>query len=473
MRDIKLEPSASLRGRAIDPNESHTQISYTILPAATMAEKIIRDPVHDVIALRLERPVEALLFRLINAAEFQRLRRVRQLGFAGLAYPGADHSRYSHSLGVMETGRKMIEQLRRSFAIDEQEETICLCACLLHDLGHGPFSHVFERVSGFDHEELTRGIVEDSSSQVHQVLAAHEAGLPARVAAFMAGTGLRTFLCDILSSQLDADRLDYLLRDNLMTGSRYGDYDLTWLLHALTIDEGSGRLAVTWKGVSAVEAYLQSRFHMYRNVYFHKVVRSAEGMVKLALQRARRLAVQERLPWPRRDDVVYKSLLGQRLSTAEFTDLDDVSMLHCFKLWTTADDAPLAALCNGLLYRKLFKTIDLTPVEAGDVGGFVAAAEAAVAKAGGDPAYDLFYDEPKDTQYQTDYPGHDGAAGDILVRTADGGQTTFAALSPLMQALGRQLMFRRLHVNAAYASVVLQTLGRPPRAVELHKKGAL
>src|SRR6185437_15048091 len=134
----------------------------------------------------------------------------------------------------------------------------------------------------------------------------------------------RTFYCDLLASQLDADRLDYLLRDNLMTGSGYGDYDLGWLLHAFTVDPASGRLAVSWKGVSAVEAYLQSRYHMYRNVYFHKVVRSAEGMVKLTLQRAKRLAVQERLPWPPRDHVVYKSLLGQRLTTAEFTDLDDI-----------------------------------------------------------------------------------------------------------------------------------------------------
>src|SRR6476619_5453485 len=103
-----------------------------------MAEKIIRDPVHDVIAFRTDRPADALLFRLINAAEFQRLRRVRQLGMASLAYPGADHSRYSHSLGVMQTARRMREQLSRSAAIDEGEQTACLAACLLHDLGHGP-----------------------------------------------------------------------------------------------------------------------------------------------------------------------------------------------------------------------------------------------------------------------------------------------------------------------------------------------
>src|SRR4051812_31943803 len=147
-----------------------------------MSEKIIRDPVHDVIAFRTERSADALLFRLINAAEFQRLLRIRQLGMASLAYPGADHSRYSHSLGVMETARKMLDQLKRSgIAIDDEGETVCLAAALLHDLGHGPFSHVFERVSGVAHEQLTERVVLDPGSDVHRELASHDAQLPQRV----------------------------------------------------------------------------------------------------------------------------------------------------------------------------------------------------------------------------------------------------------------------------------------------------
>src|SRR3954451_15393897 len=106
-------------------------------PLPAPAEKIIRDPVHDIIAFRTDRPLDRLLFNLLNAGEFQRLRRIRQLGMANLAYPGADHSRYSHSLGVMETARKILDQLRRSFTIDEESETVCLVAALLHDLGHG------------------------------------------------------------------------------------------------------------------------------------------------------------------------------------------------------------------------------------------------------------------------------------------------------------------------------------------------
>src|SRR5690606_15422361 len=119
---------------------------------------------------RLDDPGEALLFRLINAREFQRLRRIRQLGLASMAYPGADHARYSHSLGVMETARRMLDHLQRQVRLDPEQRTACLAAALLHDLGHGPFSHVFERVSGISHETLTQRIILDDESEVHGLL---------------------------------------------------------------------------------------------------------------------------------------------------------------------------------------------------------------------------------------------------------------------------------------------------------------
>src|SRR5215212_6864851 len=360
-----------------------------------MAEKIIRDPVHDVIAFRTERPADALLFRLLNAGELQRLRRIRQLGMASLAYPGADHSRYAHSLGVMETARKILDQLATSFTIDEAGRDICVVAALLHDLGHGPFSHVFERVSGVRHEEITRWVILDPESGVHQILRDHDAAMPQMIVDFLDCKPKRTFFCDIIASQLDADRFDYLLRDNLMTGARYGSYDLEWVLHALTIDQSCDRLAVDVKGVSAVETYLQARFNMYRNVYFHKVVRSAEGMVKLALQRAKRLAVQRRLDWPRPGDPTYKALLGQRMPTNEFNDLDDISILHCFKLWSHGPDVVLASLCRGLLFRRVFKTIDLSRFEdPKDARAAITAVERHVAFFRRETAYEMFVDQP-------------------------------------------------------------------------------
>lgn len=423
-------------------------------------EKIIRDPVHDVIAFRLDRPLDALLFKLINAVEFQRLRRIRQLGLASLAYPGADHSRYSHSLGVMETARKMLDQLRLSFDIDEEAQTVCVVAALLHDLGHGPFSHVFERVSGIHHELLTQRVISEPNSEVHRILFRYERTMPEKVVDFLRCKPKRTFYCDIISSQLDADRFDYLLRDNLMTGSHYGGFDLRWLLHALTIDEGSDRLAVTWKGVSAVEAYLQSRFHMYRNVYFHKVVRSAEGMVKLALQRARLLAAQDRLP-DLRETNVHKALLGQRMTMAEFAELDDVSVLSCFKEWASTTDPILASLCKGLLYRRVYKTFDLSHLSAEEAQAAVAKAEAAVIGAGelpGDVAYEMFYDEPASTPYEMFDPGEAGDGKEILVQDAAGKLTPFGQVSPMTQALSRQLMFRRLHVASPWKQTVADAL---------------
>jgi hypothetical protein len=418
-----------------------------------MPEKIIRDPVHDVIAFQLERPLDAMLFRLINAAEFQRLRWIRQLGAASLAYPGAEHTRYSHSLGVMEMARRMLEHLARSTRLDEGDITACLAAALLHDLGHGPLSHVFEDISGVNHETLTVRIIQDPDTQVHRTLADHDRELPKMVGDFLTGNSTRNFYNDILSSQLDADRFDYLLRDNLMTGSQYGGFDLNWLLHSLTVDESSSRLAVASKGVSAVEAYLQSRYHMYRNVYFHKVVRTGEGMVKLALQRAKRLAAQDRLPGPKRDDGVFKALVGGQLTVREFIELDDIALLHCLKIWSDSPDPVLSRLCHGLLYRRLYKTIDLTTMT--DPDELTRAKESsaqAVTTAGGDPAYDLFYDEPGDTPYEI-YDGQT-TTGDILVQDRQGKLSSFAAISPLTQALNRQLMFRRLHVLPEYRETV-------------------
>jgi HD superfamily phosphohydrolase len=424
-----------------------------------MPQKIIRDPVHDVVAFQIDKPLDALLFRLLNAAEFQRLRRILQLGMAHLAYPGATHSRYSHSLGVMETARKILCHLERTRRVGEEDCTVCLVSALLHDLGHGPFSHVFERVSGISHERLTQRLISDPDSEVHRILWQFDRVLPEKVVAFLRGER-KTYLHDVIASQLDADRFDYLLRDNLMTGSQYGTYDLQWLLHTLTVDETSNRLAVTWKGISAVEDYLHSRYNMYRNVYFHKVVRSAEGMVKLALQRARRLAVQDRLEWPPRDNGVYKALLGQRLTMAEFTDLDDVSVNHCFKLWTRSSDEVLARLCRGLLFRGLYKTIDVSHVKsAEEAQSLVTQAKSAVEAAGGEPSYDLFYDEPADTPYE-DYRADSPSEFDgILVKQVDGTLTHIGAISPLPQALNQRLMFRRIHVSAPYRDAVAGVVG--------------
>jgi uncharacterized protein len=418
-----------------------------------MSEKIIRDPIHDLIAFRTEDATDRLLFSLLNAAEFQRLRRIRQLGMAHQAYPGADHSRYSHSLGVMEVARSFLHRLGQQVAIDPHERLVCLVAALVHDLGHGPYSHVFERVTGVKHEKLTYRVILDAESEIHQLLIRHDKALPEQVVTMLLGKWPRRFLSDVISSQLDADRLDYLQRDNVMTGSGYGAFDLRWLIAATVVEPATQRLVVLPKAVSAVEAYLQARYHMYRNVYFHKVVRSAEGMLKLALKRARRLAIQDRLSWPARESGVCRALLGQRISMAEFVDLDDVSLTQCFKIWADSkEDTTLSTLCHGLLFRRLYKSIDVTSLP-DSPQAFVRAAQA-VLDAGGDPEYDLFFDEPTDTPYAIDPTKEKG----IKVLMTDGTLKDIAELSPMTEGLNRQLAFRRIHVREDFRDRVRQAI---------------
>ncbi len=423
-------------------------------------EKIIRDPVHDVISFDLSDRLDALLFDLLNSAEFQRLRRVRQLGLAGAAYPGADHSRYSHSLGVLEMARKILAQLALHTPISPEERAAVLCAALLHDLGHGPFSHVFERVTGIHHEQLTRRIISDPASEVNRRLLRFDSSLPGRVIELFDNQRHRPFLHDMISSQLDADRMDYLLRDDLHTGSRYGAFDLQWVIRAMVVDPATQRLAVTLKGLSAVEGFLQARYHMYRNVYFHKVVRSGEGMLRLALQRARRLAIQGRLDWPTTDDGFYKALVGQRLTIAEFAMLDDTSVLASFKKWVaSSEDATLAALCRGLLFRKLFKTVDISQEHEPDrIDRAIEAAAKAVSAAGGDPAYDLFYDQANDTPYEIFNADGAASGSEILVIDAGGTLRPFATMSPFVSVLNLQLLYRRIHVAAPYKPAVLEAV---------------
>ncbi|MCX7011275.1 MAG: HD domain-containing protein, partial [Candidatus Sumerlaeota bacterium] len=259
---------------------------------STRREKLFRDPVHDLVAFNLSDPREALLLRLIDTPEFQRLRRIRQLGMAYLAYPGAEHTRFGHAIGVAVIARRMLEELGKHARLDEAQSFACLVAALLHDVGHGPFSHIMERYLGFSHEERAVEILLSESTSIHRCLAEFDPSLPERVAALARGNPSTGAYGAIISSQLDADRMDYLLRDSLMTGVKYGIYDLERILKMLRMDEAGGRIVLSAKGLMPLEKYLQSRYHMYRQVYFHKAVTAAEVLLASLLRRAGALALK-------------------------------------------------------------------------------------------------------------------------------------------------------------------------------------
>ncbi|NBO94060.1 MAG: HD domain-containing protein, partial [Planctomycetia bacterium] len=221
--------------------------------------KVFRDPVHNLIAFE-DTPIDRLLLDLINTREVQRLRRIKQMGVSELVFPGANHSRFAHSLGVLHTARMFLDQLQRcqGQSLPDEQQSLVLCAALLHDVGHGPFSHVFEQVTGRAHEAYTLAIIQDPETQVHQCLRAYDRQIPEKLALFFDDETedegkMPAYLKRIVSGQLDADRCDYLLRDSHATGTNYGNFDLAWMLAQLRPDPVRKGFYLTRKGLAAAE----------------------------------------------------------------------------------------------------------------------------------------------------------------------------------------------------------------------------
>lgn len=324
-----------------------------------MAERRYRDPVHNIISLSFDNPEDGLLISLIDSAEFQRLRRIKQLGLALYTYQGAEHSRFTHCLGVMHLMTRILDRLRSHHYFTDEARLAGRIAALLHDLGHGPFSHVMEKVTHEHHEKWTERILSDPATEVHQILAAFDSTFPQRIIDVLAHRYSPPFISQLVSSQLDCDRFDYLLRDSLMTGAKYGIYDLEWILNALEIDPVEERIYVSHKGLYAVEEYLQARYYMFRQVYFHRTLRAAEAVLLSILKRALELRQNEALDFYIAGSALEKLLLAEQLSTCEYLDLDDHDLMFHIKQWRRSNDAVLSDLSRRFLARRLFKTVDV------------------------------------------------------------------------------------------------------------------
>ncbi len=346
------------------------------------------------------------MMRLIDAAEFQRLRRIKQLGLGLYTYQGAEHSRFTHSLGAFHLMSRVLDRLGEKHSIDSQDRAAARAAALLHDVGHGSFSHVMEKVLGFHHEHLTVEVVLSEATEVGQLLRAYAPGLPAKVAAIIEGKFQPAALAQLVSSQLDVDRMDYLLRDSLMTGAKYGIYDLEWIINALAIDEEGDRIFVAARGLYAVEEYLQARYYMFRQVYFHRTLRSAEAVLRSILRRALWLLENGEPVWYAPETAFEKVLRRQALSITEHLSVDDSDVLFHIKQWQRSNDAILADLSRRFTGRRLFKAIDLDmPVN--ERPEFLAAAQECVSQAGYDPEYYFIEDRASDVPYYSYYTADD------------------------------------------------------------------
>lgn len=355
-------------------------------------EKVFKDPVHKYVYVQ-----HPIIWKIIGAREFQRLRRIRQLGTGYLTFHGAEHSRFAHSLGAYELTRKIISRFMRNryAAWSEEENLVCLCAALLHDIGHAPFSHSVESVFGENHEQRSCEIIMEDT-EVHRILCEVSSDFPARVASVIRKTYPQDIVVSLVSSQLDADRMDYLLRDAYMTGVSYGTFDLGRILRVMRPYQG--KIVVKESGKHAVEDYLMSRYQMYWQVYFHPVTRSAEILLRNIFLRAQYL-YQMRYAFAVLPLSLEKLFLGE-LTVAYFLMLDECVMQAVFLEWTKEKDRTLADLCQRFLFRKLFS---YRIIEDDDKHAVAQMAET-LAKAQYDPTYYLHVEHPIDHSYDIYHP---------------------------------------------------------------------
>ncbi len=315
-----------------------------------MSQFVVNDPVYGFVSVP-----RGLLCELINHPAFQRLSRIRQLGMSALVYPGATHTRWAHSLGAYHLMREAFRALKEKgvFVFDVEEEGAEI-AILLHDIGHGPFSHVLEHtlIEHLSHEEITRALMRRLNGEF--------GGALSMAIQIYCDEYPKRFLHQLICSQLDTDRLDYLCRDSFYTGVREGNIGAARLIKMLSVADD--RLVVEGKGLYSVENYLMARRLMYWQVYLHKTAVAAEEMLRAALERAKeltregvRLFASPQLEYFLRSEVQTSHFEEDEECINHFLNLNDSDILCALGVWQHSEDAVLSALAGGFVNRRLFK----------------------------------------------------------------------------------------------------------------------
>lgn len=315
-------------------------------------KKIINDPVYGFITIRSE-----LIFDIIDHPYFQRLRRIKQLGLTDLIYPGAHHTRFHHAIGAMHLMTGALENLRnKDVAISDSEFEAAQIAILLHDIGHGPFSHAleFSLLEQINHEEISKLIIMELNKNYN--------GRLAMALEIFNGTHKKVFLHQLVSSQLDIDRMDYLMRDSFFTGVSEGTIGAERIIKMLDVKDN--KLVVEEKGIYSIENFLSARRLMYWQVYLHKTSVSAEKMLIAIIRRAKdlkksgvKLFASPALELLLSQKIGLKDFSNNPFVLASFLKLDDYDIWGAIKVWADHKDPIISKLCSMLLNRNLFKII--------------------------------------------------------------------------------------------------------------------
>jgi HD superfamily phosphohydrolase len=394
-------------------------------------EKVFRDPVHDYIYIQHQ-----VILDLINTSEFQRLRRIKQLGTTSLTFHGAEHSRFGHCLGVYEITRRICDNFERNYPTqapgdggwDDHERLVALCAALLHDIGHGPYSHTFEHIFHTDHEALTVQILTSPETEVNQVLQQVSPDFPAQVAAVIQKTYPNPQVVQMISSQIDADRMDYLLRDSYFTGTNYGNFDLTRILRVMKPYQGGITFAM--EGMHAVEDYIVSRFQMYMQVYFHPVSRSMEVILDRLLERANDL-YQSHAVDAEATPVMLLPFFNNNFTLHDYLRLDDGVLNTYFSHWRDSRDQILADLATRFLDRRPLKSarVDATTQP------LIPTLQKLIEQAGFDTHYYTDINDSYDLPYDAYDPKMKKPRTQIELQQKDGSLLELSTVSDLVRAI--------------------------------------
>ncbi len=319
-------------------------------------KRIFHDPIHKEIVFDSGKPEELMIMELIDTIAFQRLRRIKQLGAASLLFHGAESSRFTHSIGVFCIARKIYKRLIESKSQFCENKFILYGAALLHDLGHGPLSHTSEAIFDHNHEEWSQNLVENYSP-INSILKKYDEELPRQIAELFESKQLFSKpLKTLISSEIDCDRLDYLLRDSYNTGTKYGLVDLERIISALTFSP-DGNIAIKPKGVIAIEHFLVLRNLMYRTIYNHRINEISTWILEKIIFTIKHNF--ENKIWL--DKSLFKWIFSSsEINFDDFIRNDDVTFYYHLIRWKDESLEPLSTLCKMFIDRDLLKASDIS-----------------------------------------------------------------------------------------------------------------
>ncbi len=313
-------------------------------------QQVFKDPLYGYVHVDYE-----LIKKLIDSTLFQRLRRIRQLSGVQMVFHGAEHSRFSHSLGVYEIANRFLTVPDIKQALNDREKLLFLCAALLHDIGHGAYSHAFEDIFNVDHEKIGAQLILNNN-ELRSILDTIDNEFAADIAAVLNKENKHLLIEQLISSQLDVDRLDYLERDAYFTGAAYGQIDVDRLVRVLRVEKG--RVVFKVSGIHAIENYLISRYHMYWQVYYHPVARAHEAVLEKVYKRVKYLLIHN---FKFSGDVEsLRKIIEDPTDLDNYIAIDDFYINGLIASFIKSEDVILKELALDFLNRRIWGYINDT-----------------------------------------------------------------------------------------------------------------